>query len=124
MFDSIKNTIENAGFGRKGIMKRYIKTFSANNLEEDEQLLGVAAPSDKPTQLLFVTSKKTCFYHMAASDQSNDVKVANEEITSCDVKRDNGLAGITIGTAKGPININKVPEQTANQIKEILTNLS
>ncbi|SDM26469.1 PH domain-containing protein [Sediminibacillus halophilus] len=124
MFDSIKDTIENAGFGRKGIMKRYINTFSDNNLEKDEKLLGVAAPSDKPTKLLFVTDKKMCFYHMAASDQSNDLKVQNEEVTSCDVNSNNGLAELTITTTKGNITINKVPEQTADQIKDIIEKIS
>ncbi|WP_053218427.1 PH domain-containing protein [Virgibacillus senegalensis] len=124
MFDSIKNTIENAGFGRKGIMKRYIRTFSDNNLQEGETLLGVAAPSDKPTKLLFVTDKKTCFYHMAAADQTNDLKVPNEEIISCKVDNQNGSAVINIETTKGNITISNVPQQTADQIKEIMENFS
>ncbi|WP_077624620.1 PH domain-containing protein [Sediminibacillus massiliensis] len=117
MFDSIKKSIEQAGFGRKGIMKRYIKTFSDNNLEEGEELLEVASPYDKPTKLLFVTDKKVCFYNMIKSGDEEDKKLSYKNITSCEIVLDQELADIHIYTDNHTITLPKAPEKTAEQVK-------
>ncbi|SDK00144.1 hypothetical protein [Sediminibacillus albus] len=123
VFDSIKETIENAGFGRKAIMKRYIKTFTDNNLEEGESLLAVASPNDKPTKLLFVTNQNVSFYNMLTSDGKDDVKAPISAIISCEIIAQNGLAAINLETKQGSITIHKVLEQIAGQIKDTIEEL-
>lgn len=78
--NTIEATINEAGFGRKNIIKKYVEVFKANKLDSDETLLEMATAFDKPTDLLFVTDKRVFYYKMNTTDKRVDKIIGYDQI--------------------------------------------
>ncbi|WP_407270928.1 PH domain-containing protein [Radiobacillus sp. PE A8.2] len=101
-------------------MKRYIKTFKQNKLANGENLLDVAAPEDKPTELMFVTDRRVFYFKMNTKDTAVDKIFEHTAITNCELSSDATISQININTASESMSISKVPNQIAEKIKETI----
>lgn len=133
--NTIEETINEAGFGRKKIIKKYTDVFKNNKLDTDEILIEMATTFDKPTDLLFVTDKRVFYFKMNTEDLSVDKRVNFKDILNCQIEdqgtekrfaigsrsQDVAISKLIVNTSIGiVIQIAKVPTKIAEQVKQTI----
>lgn len=125
--DTLQETVKQAQWGSGKLIKKYIDVFTANNLEADEQLIDMAVPSGRPTDLLFITDKRIFYFKMNSEDSSHNKVIGYEEIQSIQLDGDEEKADIIIDSAQGRVKINRVflpiaeeVEKTINSKKDLM----
>lgn len=135
MINTIEETINEAGFGRKKVVKKYIEVFEKNKLADGEKLIEMATTFDKPTDLLFVTDNRVFYFKMNTEDQSVDKCIDYINIADCSIE-DQGLEKrfvigsrsqevaisklLVNGNDGTVIQIAKVPTKIAEQVKHTI----
>ncbi|WP_138415212.1 PH domain-containing protein [Aquibacillus sediminis] len=119
MFDSIKKLTTKFGIGKKGILQRYIDTFTKNKLDADESLLACAAPN-KPTELLFVTDKRVFYYVMGTEDTTNDRIISYDQIESCEIQSESQQTELIVNLHTSKVQINQVEMDVAIKVKKLI----
>ncbi len=122
MTNTIEMTIKKAGWGRKKAMKKQIDAI-ANSLLEGEELLGVAASYPNPTNQLYITNKRIIVHKIEGITKNNKVEIPLSSISSISNNTSMLEAQIEIITSNNTATIEKIPIDTATEIKKILDNL-
>lgn len=106
--DTLEETIKQAPWGSGKLIKKYIDVFADNNLADDEELIDMAAPSGRPTDLLFLTDKRVFYFKMNSENSSKNKIVDYTEIQSVRLDGDEEKADLLIDTSHGLIKISQV----------------
>jgi hypothetical protein len=120
--DTVRESIKMAHFGQKWALKRYIKAVE-NDLRPREELLAMAAPIDKPDDILFVTNERVINYNINSPFDVVVETIPISMLRSYFKKTKAVYANLEFHSSKQYIEVKKVPISVANEIYNILKNL-
>lgn len=124
MPNTIEKTVKYAGLGRKKAMQKQIDVFVANNLMEDEELLGVAVSHPKPTEQIYITGKRVIVHKVQGLLKNETTEIPLNKISSINISTGKFLsANIKIFTSNNEATVENVPLDVAQDIKQILDQL-
>lgn len=122
MMNTIEETINMAGFGKKKAMAKQIQVFEDKLSNEGESLLGVCA-STKGTTQLYVTDKRIILHEIKGFVSNNEKSIPLDNINSININKNFVYASIEIITSGNTAIIEDVPVGIAEEIKAIIEHL-
>jgi hypothetical protein len=120
--NTIEETIKLAGWGRKKAMQKQISMVE-NGLLEGENLLGVGASNPKPTEQIYVTSKRVIIHKIEGILENNKVEIPLTSISSINTNVKGLGAKIEIVASNNKATIEKLHIHVATEIKKLLDSL-
>jgi hypothetical protein len=120
--NTIEETIKLAGWGRKKAMQKQISMVE-NGLLEGENLLGVGASNPKPTEQIYVTSKRVIIHKIEGILENNKVEIPLTSISSINTNVKGLGARIEIVASNNKATIEKLHIHVATEIKKLLDSL-
>lgn len=122
VLNTIEETIQMAGFGKKKAMAKQIQMFDDRLSDEGESLLGVCA-SIKGTTQLYVSDKRVILHEIKGFVSNNEKSIPLNSIGSINITSKFVYATLEIVTSGNVAVIEDVPVAIAQEIKAIIEHL-
>jgi len=120
--NTIEETIKLAGWGRKKVMKKQIEMFE-KELVEGEKLLGVGASNPKPTEQIYVTTKRVIAHKIEGIFENKKTEIPISYISSINTTVKGLSAKIEIVSSNNTATVEKLHIHIAQEIKKIIDSL-
>lgn len=120
--NTIEETINMAGFGKKKAMAGQIKLFEDRLSNEGESLLAVCASKDGKTQL-YVSDRQVILHEIKGMLSNAEKSIPLGNITSIDIDSSFVFSTLKITASGNAAVIDGVPIAIANEIKAIIEHL-
>lgn len=120
--NTIEETINMAGFGKKKVTTKQIKFYEDKFSDEGESLLATCFSKDGQGQL-YVTDKRVHANIIKGWLSNDESSIPLNNITSVSINSKFVYASISITTSGNTITINDVPVAIAQEVKNVIEHL-
>lgn len=120
MVNTVESTIKQAGFLQRSIIKTFIKNFE-NELQSDEQIIGMCTEYLKPGSQLYVTNSRATTRKLIKPLHTEEKSIPISKILSVETKTYmNMYMDIIIKSSETTLKIDKVDISIAKDIKRLI----